>query len=179
MFSRMDYGCCVPFGREPATGLLLRAALGQPADAALLNDIEDALQLAQGPVLRYADTRSGQRRTVRLQADGSLQAFILAGDLASQGWILDLLQQGQPASGFGRALLAATAQPPLAVSRRSRQVCACHDVSEDSIAAALAQCSGSAQQRLQTLQKRLRCGTECGACLPALKAMVQTAPVSV
>ena len=179
MFGRMGYGSCVLFGREPATGLLLRAALAGPADAALLDDIEDALQLAQGPVLRYADTRSGQRRAVRLQADGSLQAFMLAGDLASQGWILDLLQQGQPAAGFGRALLAATALPPLAVSRQSRQVCACHDVSEDSIAAALAHCSGSAQQRLQTLQERLRCGTECGSCLPALKAMVQTAPVGV
>ena len=178
MFGRMGYGSCVPFGREPGTGLLLRAALAQPADAALLDEIEDTLQLAQGQVLRYADARSGQRRAMRLQADGSLQAFMLAGDLAAQSWILDLLLQGQPASAFGRALLAARALPPLAVSRRSPQVCACHDVSEDSVAAALAQCSGSAQQRLQTLQERLRCGTECGACLPALKALVQAQPVS-
>ena len=28
-------------------------------------------------------------------------------------------------------------------------------------------------QRLQQLQARLRCGTECGSCLPALKALVQ------
>jgi DNA-binding NarL/FixJ family response regulator len=39
-------------------------------------------------------------------ADGSLQAFLLAGDAAAQGWMLDLLQQGQPAASYGRALAA-------------------------------------------------------------------------
>ncbi len=49
------------------------------------------------PVLQVAIAR---------HADGSLQAFLLAGDAAAQGWMLDLLQQGQQAASYGRALAA-------------------------------------------------------------------------
>ena len=82
-----------------------------------------------------------------------------------------LLQQGQPAAAYGRALLAARRQPPQPVAPRSRQVCACHDVSEEAIVGPAARhAHGDAGQRLQQLQAQLRCGTECGSCLPALKA---------
>ena len=70
------------------------------------------------------------------------------------------LQQGQAAAGFGRALLSASARPPQPVATASRQICACHDVSEARIAAALAEFTGSAAERLQSLQSTLRCGTE-------------------
>jgi assimilatory nitrate reductase catalytic subunit len=174
LFGRFDYAVCVPFGREPAPrlGLLFRAAAAQPELAALA-ELEAALDLRDEAVLRYADARAHQRRAMRLHADGSLQAFVLAGDAAAQGWVLELLQQGQPASAYGRALLAARRQPPQPVAPRSRQVCACHDVSEEAIAAQLRSGSGDAAQRLQQLQAQLRCGTECGSCLPALKVLVQ------
>ena len=180
-FGRLAYATCVPFGREESVwgtqrlGLLFRGAAASP-DLALLAELEAALQLAGGPVLRYADARAAQHRAMRLQADGTLQAFLLAGDVAAQGWVLDLLQQGQPAAAFGRALLAARALPPQPVPPRSPQVCACHDVSEARIAETLPSCEGDATQRLQQLQSRLRCGTECGSCLPALKQLVQRQP---
>jgi assimilatory nitrate reductase catalytic subunit len=63
--------------------------------------------------------------------------------------------------------------PPLAGPPRSAQVCACHDVSEDTITATLAGLSGDDDARLAALQARLRCGTECGSCLPAVKALVR------
>ena len=112
-----------------------------------------------------------RNRAMRLHADGSLQSFMLAGDAAAQGWVLELLQQGLPAAAFGRALLAASHQPPQPVLPRSPQVCACHDVSESAIVLALAACEGDAAQRLQEVQRQLRCGTECGSCLPALKTL--------
>ena len=192
-FTRFDYAVCVPFGREVAqgsegteggaaaspkrapqgrVGVLFRAAARRP-DVDALAEIEDALQLASGPVLRYADARAGQSRAMRLHEDGTLQSFLLAGDASAQGWVLDLLQQAQPAAGFGRALLAASPQPPQPVRPRSAQVCACHDVGEEAITTTLQQCEGDAAQRLNQLQARLRCGTECGSCLPALKALVQ------
>jgi assimilatory nitrate reductase catalytic subunit len=55
----------------------------------------------------------------------------------------------------------------------SAQVCACHDVSEQRIVEALPLCTGTPAERLQQLQQQLRCGTECGSCLPAVKALVQ------
>jgi assimilatory nitrate reductase catalytic subunit len=108
-----------------------------------------------------------------LHDDGTLQAFLLAGDAAAQGWVLELLQQDLPAAAFGRALLAASASPPQPVVPRGRQVCACHDVSEEAIFATLPVCEGDAAMQLTQLQARLRCGTECGSCLPALKTLVQ------
>ncbi|MDP1899720.1 MAG: molybdopterin-dependent oxidoreductase [Rubrivivax sp.] len=174
LFGHFDYAVCVPFGREPhpRVGVLFRAAAAAP-EAQALAQIEEALQLGCGAVLRYADARTGQLRAMRLQADGTLQAFLLAGDTSAQAWVLDLLQQGQPAAAFGRALLAASKQPPQPLKPRSTQICACHDVSEEAIAATLARCEGDAAACLQQLQASLRCGTECGSCLPALKRLVQ------
>jgi len=36
----------------------------------------------------------------------------------------------------------------------------------------LTSCAGQPGERLSQLQTQLRCGTECGSCLPALKALV-------
>ena len=174
LFGRFEYAVCMPFGREPQPrlGVLFRAAAALP-DPEALADLEAALDLRDGAVLRYADARTHQRRAMRLHADGSLQAFVLAGDAAAQAWVLQLLQQGQSAAPFGRALLAASHQPPPSVAPRTRQVCACHDVPEDAIVAEVRASVGDAGQRLQQLQAQLRCGTECGSCLPALKLLVQ------
>ena len=176
LFGRFAFASCVPFGREPTgrVGVLFRAALATPAPDDDVIMIEDALGLSAGPVLRYEDARAGQRRAMRLSGDGTLQAFLLAGDPAARGWVLDLLQQDLPAAAFGRALLAASRQPPQPVAARGRQVCACHDVSADTIVATLAHCLGNAAARLAELQRLLRCGTECGSCLPAVKALVQS-----
>jgi len=183
LFTHFPYAVCVPFGRECAqgpgqVGLLFRAALDRP-ELPLLAGVEQAFALADGPVLRYADPRAGQRRALRLHKDGTLAAFLLAGDVAAQAWVLDLLQQGQPATAFGRALLAARPTPPAPVPPRSPQVCACHDVSEQAIVGALPLCTGAADERLQQLQRRLRCGTECGSCLPAVKSLLNQTPCEV
>ncbi len=157
LFDCFGFVSCVPFGREPDArlGVRLRAALPAAADRGLAGGIEAALPLAEGPVLRYADVRAGQRRALRLQPDGTLQAFLLAGDTAAEAWVLALLQQRQPAAAFGRALLAASRQPPQPVARRSPQVCACHDVSEARIVELLRSVAGR------------RCRRAVGAAEPA------------
>ena len=180
-FDGFGYAVCLPFGREPGgrVGLLFRAAAASAQPAALPALLE-ALRLDSDPALRYVDTRAAQHRALRLHDDGTLLAFLLAGDASAQGWVLDLLQQGQPAAAFGRALLAASRKPPHVVAPRSQQICACHDVSVDRINGVLAECEGDEASRLQQLQTRLRCGTECGSCLPALKTLVRRQlPVAV
>jgi len=46
-------------------------------------------------------------------------------------------------------------------------------VSEAHITEAASAASGNAAQRLHAVQQTLRCGTECGSCLPAVKSLVQ------
>ena len=175
LMPHFGYASCVPFGREPdgQVGVLFRGAATDALTPEVMASVERALTLGEGPVLRYGDTRAGQRRAMRLGQDGTLAAFLLAGDAQASSWVLDLLQQHMDAAAFGRALLAASKHPPLPVAPRSAQVCACHDVSEASIVARLASCEGDASQRLAQLQSALRCGTECGSCVPALKTLVK------
>ncbi|MDE2367724.1 MAG: molybdopterin-dependent oxidoreductase [Burkholderiales bacterium] len=177
-FDHFGYASCIAFGREPdeRIGLLWRAAAAQPVAPEVVAAIEAALGLADGPILRYADARAGQRRAMRLAEDGTLQAFVLAGSAAALDWVLALLQQRQGAAAFGRALLAGSRDAPAPVAPRSPQVCACHDVSTAAITAALPLCSGTPEQRLLALQQRLHCGTSCGSCLPALRSLVREHP---
>ena len=79
----------------------------------------------------------------------------------------------------GWATTARTSPTATSVPVRQRQVCSCFDVSESRITEALASCDGSSQDRLAALQSTLRCGTQCGSCLPELKKLVAAAPQTV
>ena len=83
------------------------------------------------------------------------------------------LQDELPAQAYGRLLLIPGAQAPVAVASRGKQVCSCFDVSERQIDTALQAITGTADAQLQQLQERLKCGTNCGSCLPELERMVQ------
>ena len=69
-----------------------------------------------------------------------------------------------------------TARGPIA--SRGRQICTCFDVSEPLIESTLAQCGGSEDQRLSQLQQTLRCGTNCGSCVPELRKLVRARMVA-
>ena len=169
------FAACVPFGRE-RSGVLFRAAAHEAPDEALLQRIEGVLGLTAHGVLHYADKRRGQRRSMRLAPMGSetrLEGFMLAGDISAEAWVKPLLQDELPAQAYGRLLLIPGAQAPVAVASRGKQVCSCFDVSERQIDTALQAMAGTADAQLQQLQERLKCGTNCGSCLPELERMVQ------
>jgi assimilatory nitrate reductase catalytic subunit len=179
------FASCTPFGRE-RSGLLFRAAAYDAPDDAVLAEIEKLLGLGGTDVLRYADKKRGQRRAVQLRpaddnhsgssknkADTRLNAFLLAGDTSAQSWIKTLLQDELPAHAYGRMLLVPGAKPPVAVQPRGKQICTCFNITESDIATQLAQCKGNEDQRLALLQGALKCGTNCGSCLPEVKRMVR------
>ncbi len=169
------FASCVPFGRE-RTGVLLRAAAHEAPPDDLMARIEAVLGLSGPDALRYADRKKGQRRAMRLVRQGQearLEGFVLAGDISAQAWIKTLLQDELPAQAYGRLLLVPGAKAPVAVQSRGKQVCTCFNVTDAEIGQFLGGCAGSEAQRLDALQAKLQCGTNCGSCVPELKRMVR------
>jgi assimilatory nitrate reductase catalytic subunit len=192
LMPQFGFATCVPFGRE-RTGVLLRAANAQAPEAPLLTQIEALLDLQTPDTLHYADPRQGQRRAVRLvkphspeatDTDATLDAFLLAGNTQSAAWIKALLQNELPAGGYRRQLLMPGSQPPAvmagATSAQGAQICTCFNVGEQAIEQHLRACTGPDAARLASLQNALKCGTNCGSCLPALKKMLKSVqPIAV
>ena len=185
LMSHFAYASCVPFtnsvpldapGQE-RSGLLFRATTFEiPADDALVARIEALLNLDKPQVVRYADKKRGQRRAALLQRTATkttLEGFMLAGDTSAQGWITTLLQDELPAQAYGRALLLPGAKPPVQVVSRGKQVCSCFNVTDMVIEAHLAKHKGSPDEQLASLQGALKCGTNCGSCVPELKRLVR------
>ncbi len=183
LMSAFAFTSCVPFGREPheqgKVGVLFRAASAVPASKEVIQRIEGLMGVGGGEVLRYEDAARGQRRAMRLSkgADGlRLEAFVLAGDVQAQAWIKPLLQDELLADAYGRALLSPSATPPVAVQSKGKQVCTCFNVTDVSIIEALPRCAGTPDERLGQLQGQLKCGTNCGSCIPALKQLIKLHP---
>jgi assimilatory nitrate reductase catalytic subunit len=74
-----------------------------------------------------------------------------------------------------RRMLAPNARDAGAPAPASPQLCTCFDVSEAAAAAALAAADGDAPTRLACAQAQLKCGTNCGSCLPRLRKLAQAA----
>ena len=185
LMRRFQFAVCVPFAGQatrdadgpPRSGLLFRAAAQEAPAEDLLQQIEHLLGLDTADVLRYADRKKGQRRVVRLvrrKDDTLLEGFLLAGDTRAEAWIKTVLQEQLDARAYGRLLLLPGAKAPVAVRARGKAVCSCFNVAEADIHAQLAQQGpGPAGGRLATLQAALRCGTNCGSCVPELKRLVR------
>ena len=190
------FASCVPFASTTALtdvatqrhGILFRAAAHDAPPDDVLAQIEKHLGLASTDTMRYQDKRKGQRRVMRMarhapiasasaaQTSDSIQldAFLLAGDTSAEAWIKTLLQDQLPAQAYGRLLLAPGSKPPVAVQSRGKQVCSCFNVAQSAIELHLGQTSGSADERFASLQSTLKCGTNCGSCVPEVKRLVQT-----
>ena len=195
LLPQFDFAHLVPFtdasaaltDQAPRTGLLLRAACSQAADVALLHTVAEALGLNSPDTLHYQDAVRMQRRSVKLSAPDvlppntpgqrSLQGFLVAGDSRSGRWLKTLLQEATPLQWPARQWLMASDAPPEGAASASRQVCSCLNVREDAIAACLSTQSGNEEQRLAALQGQLRCGTQCGSCVPELRQIIRQTAV--
>lgn len=177
LMAEFPFASCSLFGRaEQGAGVQLRAAAHQAVDEALVERIAGALGLQGAGLLSYRDARRGQWRRARLQEGGrgqQLQAMLLAGDVSAQAWIAPLLQERLDAQPLRRALLQPGATAPVPLAARGATVCACEGVAEHAITGLLKACEGDAGARLARLKDELRCGTQCGSCVPQLQRMVQ------
>lgn len=177
LMAEADYACCLPGpAQEAMEGWSLELAFAEPPPAPVVQALAAVLQLNGVGVLRYADGRRGRSRSLRLDGEGAdarLQALMRVGEGSEAEWLDALWRERAPVAPYGRRLLAPDAEQPAAAV--SPQICNCFNVREDAIAAYLRrQPDGTSEARLAALQGELRCGTQCGSCLPALRRLVQT-----
>ncbi|MDD4880616.1 MAG: molybdopterin-dependent oxidoreductase, partial [Gallionellaceae bacterium] len=147
--------------------LALHAAHEQPIPAEWLAEL-DALAGLDDPLatLAYQDARRAVSKKAHV-VDGRIVSVRLTGETAAQDWLKELIRAGADATALRPWLLSPLANPPQGCAERGRVVCNCLNVSESEIGAAIAEVND-----LAGLQARLKCGTECGSCLPELKRML-------
>ena len=98
---------------------------------------------------------------------------MLAGDTQSAEWLKAVLVNQNPAQSFGRQLLQPSKKPPVPLATSRKQVCSCWNVSEDAIVSSLRALRGESESKLLQLQAELKCGTQCGSCVPELRRLVR------
>jgi assimilatory nitrate reductase catalytic subunit len=182
LLREFDYAACHPVAGPADSGLqgwVLEAASAVPPPPALVQRVARLLGL-QGPdLLRYEDAGRDRLRLLDLQtrpAGGlQLRALLCLGQRGEGDWLQGLWREAADVAPQRRLLLAPESRQ--AQAPRSPQVCNCFDVSEARIRFVLGACAGSAGERLAALQGQLRCGTQCGSCLPSLRRLVDATPV--
>ena len=153
----------VPAGRE-RPGVLVRAANEGAPDAAWMTALDGLLGLAGSDLLRYDDPRRGHARRV-LVRDGRLTAGRISGAaevVADAEWLRDWMLAGEPVADVRRFLLAPQRPPDKRVRSGSDPVvCNCFGMTASRIAEGLAR------------GEKLECGTNCGSCLPEVRAIAE------
>jgi len=182
---QFEFASCVPFSDTPAEGparqgVLMRAACSEAPDLTQVQDIEQLLGLNGSDSLRYVDAKRSQLRSMRLQhsntgptKDTQLAAFIIAGDTSAETWLKALLQTQASTKEYGRRLLMTGSQPPVAWVDAGTTVCSCVGVKDIAIQNHINIYKGDSAQCLASLQGTLKCGTQCGSCVPELRRMIQ------
>jgi len=176
LMGEFDFASLVPFGQEAMgetrSGLLFRASSQYAPAFTLLEKIESILQLNTPVALRYRDKKNDQYRVALMNGE-QIKGFLLAGDASSGAWMQTLLQEDLSAQVFRRRLLLPSPTAPAGAPAQAAQVCSCLNVSADKITACLMRAQGDESARLSELQDELKCGTQCGSCVPTLKRMIR------
>ena len=170
LLAKFDYASVNLVGRDHAV-VVFRAYSAAPPDAAPLRELDRLLGLdAPESTMHYRDLRRGVFKAARVEGD-AVVAVSLAGETAGEEWLKNMMVQGASIEAVRPWVLAPLSAPPRGTLNRGRIVCICLDVSATEIRRELAP-----GVTLAGLQAKLKCGTECGSCVPELKRMhmVQT-----
>jgi len=160
------YASCGLFGRDEPV-LMLRVAAVAPIGADFIAAIDALLELDHPLAMNYTDTKRDISKRARI--DGEIFCSVrLTGETAARDWLKEMLASGVMTAELRRWMLAPLAAPPLGSRQRGKIICNCFDVSATEITAQL-----TLGATLAEVQQRLKCGSECGSCLPEVKSMVR------
>lgn len=168
LLKHFDYASCALYGRENSM-VVLRASHRSMPTQAIINQLDDFLGMVEGaPMLNYDDTKRNVSKRILVE-QGQVTGVRLIGETLAADWLKQVMLEGEFTDELRRWALAPLNMPPTGQKSRGKIICNCIDVSENEI---IETCEEGAD--LQTLQAKLKCGTECGSCVPELKRLVTT-----
>ncbi len=175
-----SYASCGLFGRESASNqagmLILRAAHETAPDLVLIEKIDTILGMTEdSPCLNYNDAKRGISKRILVENSNGKAAVTgvrLMGETLAADWLKDVMSTGQfkdetHYKEFSRWALAPLSALPTGQRARGKIVCNCLDISQNEIVENI-----ELGADLITLQNKLKCGTECGSCVPELKKLL-------
>ena len=166
LLERFDYATLGLFGRE-SPAVILRAANAKPASQELIEHLDALFAFDATKCLYYKDARRAISKLVMVD-NGHVTGVRLTGETAAREWLKEAIASGTTADSIRRWMLAPLNAPPAGTAGRGRILCNCLDISEKEIAVEVAN-----GRSLADIQTRLRCGTQCGSCLPEIKRMTR------
>ena len=147
--------------------VVLHVAHHSAPDVQLIEKLDNLLGMVEGaPMLNYDDASRGINKRILVE-NGQVTGVRLIGETLAADWLKEVMTTGNFTEELRRWALAPLSAPPTGQRGRGKIVCSCLDVSENEIVDA---CESGAD--LQTLQAKLKCGTQCGSCVPELKRLV-------
>ena len=167
-----EYASCGLFGRESTENklgmLILRASNSEAPNADIVDKIDRILGMEDGmPLLNYDDAKRGISKRILIE-NNKITGVRLMGETRAADWLKAVMLSGQFTDDLRRWALAPLVAPPNGQHGRGKIVCNCIDISENEIIETI-----QLGADLPTLQSKLKCGTECGSCLPELRRLVQ------
>ena len=167
-----EYASCGLFGRESDENklgmLILRAANKEAPNTEIVTKIDDILGMQDGmPLLNYDDAKRGISKRILVE-DNKVTGVRLMGETLAAEWLKEIMLNGQFTPELRRWALAPLITPPNGQKGRGKIICNCIDVSENEIIEVI-----QLGADLPTLQNKLKCGTECGSCVPELRRLVK------
>jgi assimilatory nitrate reductase catalytic subunit len=177
LMSKFTYASCGLFGRETASNkagfLILRASHETSPNLELIDQIDSILGMTEeSPCLNYIDAKRGISKRILVESNvlngkPEVTGVRLMGETLATEWLKEVMITGQFTDELRRWALAPLSAPSTGQVGRGKIVCNCLDVSQNEIIENI-----ELGADLITLQNKLKCGTECGSCVPELKRLV-------
>ncbi|MDI1360700.1 nitrate reductase [Methylotenera sp.] len=174
LLANFDYATCGLFGRKTdhhVGMLILRAAHTQAPTSALIEQIDQILEMTDDmPLLNYQDAKRGISKRILVSNHSGkpeVTGVRLVGETLATDWLKEVMTSGEFTAELRRWALAPLSTPPAGQRSRGKIICNCLDVAENDIIETI-----QLGADLITLQNKLKCGTECGSCVPELKRLV-------
>ena len=177
LLANFQYASCGFFGRDSeqnAGMLILRAAHTGAPDSLLIAEIDLILGMTDDmPLLNYNDAKRGVSKRILVESNRNtnnpeVTGVRLVGETLAADWLKDVMSSGAFTTELRRWALAPLSTPPAGNRSRGRIICNCLDIAENDIIDTI-----QLGADLITLQNKLKCGTECGSCVPELKRLVR------